>query len=379
MGCGASSAVQIAPMTESDLIASQDKANDSLSDKTTLDIVNDGTALPVNGYPPSVKPGFKSRLFQSSKSLYISSAQKQTIIASLVSIGIQTEDYFYGIKSQYSQTDIQLSAEEEMDLIMTETSVVATESAIDQDSADGRVSQALESDTEVDKSVLVQTEESVLSRKANQSKKGSQYSAQVTIDVGIQVRKQSQSCATQTRLGFVHSSKTKLVPKVFNKTNVIATNLRKSMSVDTDNYRLWTAPAIAHHSDAIDSLNIISLNNNNILQDIESQTDPKLSSVLAANAAGSDLTAVVHSFDISSPFAHIERELIHKNNFLKVPDNRLHDCLSKLLDDMDDTFRSKANSGQSPNGLSYAICYDQGVQLCQIRSFTWLTLMRIVS
>ena len=331
MGCGASSATQIAPMSDADLMA-----------KTAID---SPTVHPVNGLPPDAKLSFKSRLFQN-KSLISSSAQKHTISVVRLSVAVQTEDDLYGIKSQFSQTDIQLTAEEEMDLIMSETSVLI-EAKVEQE----RLSPGPDSDTEVDKSVLLQTEESMLSRK--EQKKSPQVGAHVTIDVGIQVKRQTQNCATQTRFGTVNTSKTKIVPKVLNKSNSLQTNLRKSMSVDTDNYRLWTAPN-AHQSSPIDTLNIISVNNSHILTDIDSQTDPKLSCVLSGSNASSDLTAVLHSYDMSSPLSplsHIERELLNKNHFLKVPDNRLQDCLSKLLDDMDDTFRAKANTGQSSVSL----------------------------
>lgn len=360
MGCGASSAAQIAPINSTDVIAGGgiDTIDSIIEDKGRYPTVNSNSKrvnpVNINGYPPQTKPGFKFTLFQN-KLQTISSANRQTVIASVISIAIQTENDLNGIKSQLSQTDIQLSPEEELDLIMTESMTANGYDSSDEDL--NRISRSPDPDnssSDVNKSVLLQTEDSLFNRKHNLSKKSLQHSstAQVTVDVGIQVRRQTHSSATQTRFGFVKTSKTKLVPKVFNKTT-IQKSLRKSMSVDIDSFRLWTAPTkqlLHHNSKDIDGLNIIPLTdslNNNILQDIESQTDPKLSTVLAANSAGNDLSSALQSYDITSPFAHIERELLQtKNNFLKVPDNRLQDCLNKLLDDMDDGYKFRANSSQ---------------------------------
>lgn len=84
------------------------------------------------------------------------------------------------------------------------------------------------------------------------------------------------------------------------------------------------------------------------LHDFESQTDPLSSRALAATAAGNDL-AVPQPFSISSPFSHIEKELLNSAQVGKsnVHDEKLQDCLTKLLNDMDYTF----NNATMINGI----------------------------
>jgi hypothetical protein len=318
MGCGASSAVQVAPISDNPVIANENNRKKQLDSKNVV---------AINGCPP--KAGFKFAFFTNK----INAISNKVIT---ISIGIQTESDINGIKTQYTQTDFILFPEDELELMMNsnhyesdEESNVCNKSSNDFDS----------DNVEVNKSVLLQTDE--LHDRRNVKK----ISTQVTIDVGIQVKKSKITSATQTRLCLINSQ---IVPNVLNNKKFTnsrnikhSTNLRKAMSVDIENYRLQTAPSKVSDVKSLDveSLNLLKSN----FQDFESQTDPLLSTVLAANSAGNDLT-VLQSYDISSPFAHIEKELLHSSNYNfknKVPHDILQDSLSRLLEDMDDSFTAK--------------------------------------
>jgi hypothetical protein len=321
MGCGASSAVQVAPINDNDVIANENNRKNQLDSKNVV---------AINGCPP--KAGFKFTFFPNKINPI---SNKGSVIT--ISIGIQTESDINGIKTQYTQTDFILFPEDELELMMNDSNHYESD---EESNVCNKSSNDFDSDNvEVNKSVLLQTDESHHRRNVKK------ISTQVTVDVGIQVKMSKITRATQTRLCLINSQ---VVPNVLknkkftNSRNIKhSTNLRKSMSVDIESYRLWTAPSKVQDLNSLDVENLNLLKSN--FQDFESQTDPLLSTVLAANSAGNDLT-VLQSYDISSPFAHIEKELLHssKNNFTnKVPDNILQDSLSRLLEDMDDSFTAK--------------------------------------
>jgi uncharacterized metal-binding protein len=321
MGCGASSAVQVAPIDDNHVIAGESNRKKHLDSKNVV---------AINGCPP--KAGFKFAFFPNKINVI---SNKESVIT--ISIGIQTESDINGIKTQYTQTDFTLFPEDELELMMNDSNHYESD---EESNVCNKSSNDFDSDNvEVDKSVLLQTDGSHDRRNVKK------ISSKVTIDVGIQVKRSKITSATQTRICLINSQ---VVPNVLNSKKFMnsrnikhSTNLRKAINVDIESCRLWTAPSKIQDVNSLDveSLNLLKSN----FQDFESQTDPLLSTVLAANSAGNDLT-VLQSYDISSPFAHIEKELLYssKNSFKnKVPDNILQDSLNRLLEDMDDSFTAK--------------------------------------
>lgn len=232
---------------------------------------------------------------------------------------VQTDlDSVFGIKTQYVQTDQhELHPEDELELLISECV------GHDDDNNDGNISPC--------------TAERVREPRAENSSY-SRHKMHPTADdahkeyfsVGIQVLR-TRSCFTQTKtLAYMESLKS-----LATSSSGKMTQPRTSRPRDP---RLWTAPS--KPSD---------IRLSPAQHDFESQTDP-LSQALAANAADSADLNVLHSYEISSPFSHIEKELQasgeprakSKRNF----DIRLQECLNKLLDDMEESYGAQPRAGE---------------------------------
>ena len=238
-----------------------------------------------------------------------------------VQADLETE---FGIKSQYVQTELELNPEDELELLMNEENIEIYddhETDLYNLSNDGMCITPIARETSAVSEI----------REYPRSSKGSRKNF---ADVAVQVRR-TRTCSTQTRsLGVSSYSKLRhdTIASSKNKhhtTTDVTFMHQKHESSAKQHQRLWTAPSKPTDIEKLSPK----------LHDFESQTDP-ISQALAANAADSDLN-VLHSYEISSPFSHIEKELSAatdptkkgKRNF----DTRLQECLNKLLDDMEDT------------------------------------------
>lgn len=190
------------------------------------------------------------------------------------------------------------------------------------------------------------------------------------VDVAIQVAQVRTSCSTQTN---IVAGQCPVRPEGDQTQSTTFVNPLKDEDInsnDGDNrlfHRLSTInPQIDNHRPSMTSPTVtwsqiynnqVDPSDNNQLiavkvADFESQTDP-VSEVMAANAGDND-TNVLQSFNLSSPFSHIEKQLgsigesssdtINKshmitsnliNNKHQNNDTKLQECLNQLLDDIE--------------------------------------------
>lgn len=310
MGCGASTAVH----------------SSTLTSNTAAAAVPPAKSILVNGTSPGRAPRRKNNA-DAKHSLSVSTDSIESVdsvnakqfkrqLSSIDehacehAVAVQTDfESVFGIKSQYVQTDIELNPEDELELMMNETNAESDDESGSHGSPNGRNSTT--GDDEYTRSSC-----DVVSRKAHK-----QY-----FSIGIQATR-CRSCSTQTRsFGFLQSTSTTSQKRL--SANKFAMDRGKKRR-DTQQ-RLWTAPSKPEDIEKVSPKQ----------HDFESQTDP-ISQALAANAADSSDLNVLHSYDISSPFSHIEKELAASNDSSKKGkrnfDIRLQECLNKLLDDMEDS------------------------------------------
>ncbi|KAI1309461.1 Kyphoscoliosis peptidase [Halotydeus destructor] len=351
MGCGASAAVnsstwtqnpsvirtgrtstaQVKPLNVANGTATGHSAKGRLGNKT-LDPRSSSEPVSSSEGDIGNAHGSGSPRSSNSKSLKrrLSSIDEDTkeVVHVRHQVAVQTDlESVYGIKSQYAQTELELNPEDELELLMNE------DTGDNEDSSDGQ----LDDIEAIDEAVAILNLSShgrnlgdVTSVTGRQSMVKADI---VMLDVAIQV-KRLRTFSTQTRLTVLHGKTTLFArrkPMPTSSGDLRALNSSKLRLPKDSNVqkRLWTAPSKAED---------IESNFAPKVHDFESQTDP-ISQALAANAADHSDLNVLHSYEISSPFSHIEKELNsgpdngkHKRNF----DVRLQECLNKLLDDMDD-------------------------------------------
>lgn len=262
-------------------------------------------------------------------------------------VGIQTEMHeVHGIKSQFVQTDMDgLFPEDELELLMQEemhvyfhdddSSDVSSHDVRSDEEQQTRGNDLIREDEDdlqiLEDSQLNQEKESP-NRTRLTGAKGMKETGDVK-SIGIQVMEtREKTCQTKVSLLLNHASSSStfsLCKDAADSIQKMEIDLTKIQEEDTHDHHDHKNDSNDHH-EYLDAKVISRLEAAASCNDIESQTEP-ISSALAANSAGNDLN-ILHSFNISSPFSHMndKLELTDQNTA-----RNLQECLNRLLSDME--------------------------------------------